>query len=356
MRKKGDAHSMVTIGIDPHKHTHQAVAVDDLARPVSKRECQAVNDGFGELLAWARGLDPERVWVIEDCRHVSGPLERFLLDHGETLCRLAPHLMAQARGHVRERGKSDPIDALAVARGALAEGLENLPTARLTGPELEIRLLHQHHQRLVRERTRMINDLRWHLHDLWPELEVPTRRLHASRSIQLIKGRLARAEQTIRVRIARDELRRVCELTRTITQLLTELQQRVQDHAPQLLAQTGIGPVCAAALIGEIAGADRFGTDAKLARLAGCAPIPVSSGKTSQHRLDRGGNRQLNQAVHTIALTRSRHDPRTMAYLAKQREAGKTQRAALRSLKRHLIRWIYRLLTDPNSKSTVLVC
>ena len=113
---------MVTIGVDPHKRTHSAVAVDELGVELKARTEPAKRDGFGELLVWARGLGDERVWVIEDCRHVSGPFERFLLDHGETVVRLPPRLMADARKSLRERGKSDPIDALAVARAALREG------------------------------------------------------------------------------------------------------------------------------------------------------------------------------------------------------------------------------------------
>jgi transposase len=345
---------MVTIGVDPHKDTHQAVAVDDVGRQLSERMCDAVADGFGELLGWARALDGERVWVIEDCRHVSGPLERFLLDHGERVARLAPHLMAHARTHVATRGKSDPIDALAVARAALAHGLENLPTARLAGAELEIRLVHQHHQRLVKQRTALINDLRWNLHDLWPELKIARRRFREPSMQTKVARRLASAPQGARVRVARDELRRVRELTRTINTLIDELTQLVTDTAPQLLAQTGIGPITAAALIGEIAGIDRFPTDAKLARTAGCAPIPISSGRTNRHRLDRGGNRQLNYAVHMIALTRLRHDPETALYVATQRERGKTQREAIRSLKRYLIRRIWQLLTDPNTIPTTV--
>lgn len=340
---------MVTIGIDPHKDTHWAVAVDEVGRERADRKCHAVSDGFGELLAWARNLDQERTWVLEDCRHVSGPFERFLIDHGERVARLAPHLMAGARSTVRERGKSDPIDALAVARAALKEGLENLPTAQLAGVELEIRLLHKHHQRLVHQRTALSNDLRWNLHDLWPELKLPARGLNAVRLQAQLARRLARADASARVRIARDELRRIRELTRTINELIHDLGQLVREAAPHLLAETGIGPITGAQLIGEIAGVDRFSSDAKLARLAGCAPIPVSSGRTDRHRLDRGGNRQLNNAIHTIAFTRLRHDPQTAVYVARQRQAGKTHREAMRCLKRHIIRRIYRLLTDPNS-------
>jgi transposase len=340
---------MVTIGVDPHKDSHQAVAVNELGSQLAEHACTAVVDGFGKLLGWGRGLDPERVWVIEDCRHVSGPLERFLLDHGERVARLAPHLMAEARTHVGRRGKSDPIDALAVARAALAHGLERLPTARLAGPELEIRLIQQHHQRLVKQRTALINDLRWHLHDLWPDLEIPSRRLGSTQVQNRIARKLKTAQRTARVRVAIDELRRIRELTRTISSLIAELKQLVSQTAPQLLAETGVGPITAALVIGEIAGIDRFDSDSKLARTAACAPIPVSSGRTDRHRLDRGGNRQLNYAIHMIALTRLRYDPETALYIAKQRARGKTQREAIRSLKRHLIRRIYRLLSTPNT-------
>lgn len=339
---------MVTIGIDPHKDTHWAVCVDQVGRQLADCECKAVDDGFGELLSWGRALGPERTWVIEDCRHVSGPFERFLIDRGEAVARLAPYLMADARTAVRERGKSDPIDALAVARAALKEGVENLPTACLGGQELEIRLLHCHHQRLVRQRTALINDLRWNLHDLWPELKHAPRSLTGLGVQAKLARRLARAGTSARVEIARDELRRVRELTRSISQLIATLEKMVRAAAPQLLAERGIGPLIAAQLLGEIAGIDRFATDAKLARICGCAPIPVSSGRTDRHRLDRGGNRQLNYAIHMIALTRLRYDPQTAVYIAKQRERGKTQREAIRSLKRHLVRRIWRLLTDPN--------
>ena len=143
---------------------------------IAQRTVAARRDGFGQLLEWARKLDSERVWVLEDVRHVSGSLERFLIDRGETVVRLPPRLMADARQAVRERGKSDPIDALAIARAALREGVETLPTARLAGVELEIRLLALHRERLVDMRTRLINELRWQLHDLWPEYRIPSGR------------------------------------------------------------------------------------------------------------------------------------------------------------------------------------
>jgi transposase len=330
---------MIVIGADTHKHSHTVAAVDAVTgRALGDRTARARRRSFDDLLRWARGVGAERVWTIEDCRHVSGALERFLLKRGERVVRVAPKLMADARRSARERGKSDVIDAVAIARAAIREGLDTLPVARLAGRELDIRLLVDHRERLVAQRTALINDLRWHLHDLWPELEIPARVLTAGCWQDRVAGRLVRADKTARVRIARDELRRIRELSRSIDTLQRDLAVLVAQLAPQLLAEPGCGVLTAAKLIGEIAGIERFATDAKLARLAGSAPIPASSGRTTRHRLDRGGNRQLNCALHRLAVTKGRLDPDTAAYLARKQADGKTRREALRCLKRHLAR------------------
>lgn len=215
-----------------------------------------------------RALDGDRVWALEDCRHVSGALERFLLARGERVVRVAPKLSAGARESARERGKSDAIDAVAIARAAIRKGLDTLPVAQLTGPELDVRLLVDHRERLVATRTRLINDLRWNLHDLWPELEIPARVVTNVHWPERIAGRLARSEQTTRVKIARDEIRRIRELTRTIDELYRELSVLVAKVAPRLLAERGCGVLITAKLVGEIAGVTRFQTDAKLVLVA----------------------------------------------------------------------------------------
>ena len=151
----------------------------------------------------------------------------------------------------------------------------------------------------------------------------------------------------MRVRIARDELRRLRELTASIKALKAEITELVTELAPQLVAEPGCGPLTAAKLVGEIAGADRFATDAQLARAAGIAPIPASSGRTDRHRLDRGGNRQINAAIHRIAVTRARCDPETSDYIARKKTEGKTNRDAIRCLKRHLARRVWHLLRTP---------
>ena len=285
---------MIVLGADTHKVSHTLAAVEEgTGRAIPERTVKAKRRSFDDLLRWGRSLGEERVWAIEDCRHVSGALERFLLARGERVMRVPPKLMAGARKSARERGKSDAIDAVAIARAAIREGLDTLPVAQLAGPERDVRLLVDHRERLVAQRTALINDLRWGLHDLWPEFEIPPRALIHTSWQDRVAARLARAEQVARCRIARDELRRIRELTRTVDALERELAGLVAGLAPQLLAERGCGVLTAAKLIGEIAGVDRFASDAKLARSCGSAPIPASSGQTRRHRLDRGGNRQL---------------------------------------------------------------
>jgi transposase len=340
---------MIVFGADMHKSSHTIAAVDARTGEVLGDKTVVVGArGFAAAVSWARGLEGERVWALEDCRHVSGSFERFLIARGERVLRVATRLMAESRRVSRERGKSDRIDAIAVARAALREGLQTLPAAQLAGVELDIRLLVDHRERLVHQRVALNNDLRWHLHDLWPEVALPALALFSRRWSTRMARRLARADQTARVRIARDELRRLRELTHAIDALEAEISDLVAQAAPQLLAEPGIGPLTAAKLVGEIAGAERFATDAKLARAAGLAPIPVSSGRTNRHRLDRGGNRQINAAIHRIAVTRGRVHPETIDYLERKRAEGKTKREAIRCLKRHLARRIWHLLQPPH--------
>src|ERR671927_674023 len=298
---------MIVLGADSHKRSHTVAAVAAGSGELLGEQAVAVaRRGFDALLGWARGFDEDRVWALEDCRHVSGSLERFLIGRGERVLRVPTHLTAKARRSARQRGKSDPIDALNVARAALQEGLESFPAAHPDGPELDVRLLVDHRERLVRHRVELNSTLLWHLHDLWPELELPGGALFSKKWTTRIGRRLARAEQTMRVRIARDELRRLRELTLAINQLEREIGELVKQIAPQLLTEPGFGPLIAAKLVGEIAGAQRFATSAKLARAAGVAPIPASSGNKRRQRLDQGGNRQINAALHRVIVTRGR--------------------------------------------------
>ena len=334
---------MIVIGVDPHKQTHTGAAVEGVTGQLRGEQTVAARwRGHEQLLAWGRTLDAERLWALEDCRHVSGSLERFLLARGERVVRVPPRLTGEARRSGRERGKSDAVDALAVARAALRE--QDLPVARLAGPEREIRLLHDHRADLVGERTRIQNRLRWHLHDLEPEFEVPAGALDRKLWLDRCGRRLARREQTTQVRIARELLGACRELSRRIGQIERELRGLLVEQAGELLELPGCGTLTAAQLVGEIAGIDRFASDAKLAKHAGSAPLPASSGQRQRHRLNRKGNRQLNCALHRIAVTQARMHPPARAYLERKQAEGKSRREALRCLKRHLTRIVFHIL------------
>jgi len=345
---------MIVIGADTHKSTHTLAAVDAATGQVlATKTVSAKVDGMLQAWRWAHGLDAERVWAIEDCRHVSGRLERCLVGQGERVVRVPPKLMGQSRRGERRPGKSDDIDAVAVARAALREGVESLPAAFLDEQAMEIRLLNDHRNDLVCERTRHQNRLRWHLVELDADMEagLPAGALDRTVWLDRIASRLSKLPQSARVRVARDELRRIRELTRAERALERELRALIAEHAPAVLAEQGCGTIVAATLIGRSAGAERFRTDGHFARQAGAAPIPVSSGRRDRVRLNRGGDRQLNCALHRIAVTRARNCPQTRAYLERKQAEGKTKAEAYRCLKRHLARRIWRVLCAPTDQA-----
>src|SRR5205814_366143 len=201
-----------------------------------------------------------------------------------------------------------------------------------------------HSDDLLDERRRSQQRLRWHLHELDPSLQVPLGALDRGVWIERLGRQLARREQTTQVRIARDLLGRCRTLTRSIGELEPQLQERTQTLAPRLLELAGCGPLSAAKLLCEIGPIDRFASDAQLARHAGVAPLEASSGKRRRHRLDRGGNRQLNCALHRIAITQARIHPPARAYLERKQAEGKSRREALRCLKRQLARVVFNTL------------
>jgi len=346
---------MIVIGVDTHKRSHTLVALDAATGAArGQLTIPATDDGTLEALRFAGELDSERVWALEDCRHVSGRLERGVVASGERVVRVAPALTETSRRAVREPGKSDPIDATAIARAALREGIDTLPVAFLDEQALEIRVLTDYRDQLVNERVRLASRLRWHLVQIAPELEAQVRPqgLVGPRIRAMVGRGLARLPRSPRVRVAKAILKRINEIYREEGELLAEIKVLIEAHCPALLDEHGCGPVTAAIIIGHTAGAKRFPTDACFARHAGTAPIPASSGNTKRHRLHRGGDRQLNRALHIIALSKARTDPATRAYLDRRHAEGKTKLEAIRCLKRHLARRIWRLLYDTQPPTT----
>lgn len=330
---------MVILGADLHKRTHTVVAIDGTGRQLAEKTVAATPEGHLELRRWAARY-PDRCWALEDCRNLSRRLEADLLVAGEAVVRVPPKLMAGVRPSGREPGKSDPIDALAVARAALRE--PDLPVATLDGPERELRLLVDHRDDLVADRTDHACRLRWHLH----ELGIPE---PGPRTLDrvVVQDRVAAALAGIGgpvARIARDLIERIRELSSAIRALGHEIEALAATLAPSLLALPGCGGLTAAKIVGETAGMTRFRSKEAFARHNGSAPVPVWSGNVTRHRLSRGGNRQLNAALHRIAITQLRMDPRGRAYIERRRDAGDTKTEAIRALCRRISDEVFRRL------------
>jgi len=344
---------MVTLGIDAHKRTHTAAAVDDVGRELgTKTTTSATTDDHLALLRWAERFGPDRCWAVEDCRHLSRRLESDLLAAGERIVRVPPKLMAHARDSARTYGKSDPIDALAVARAALRH--PGLPTAQLDGPARELRLLVDHREDLVAERTRCINRLRWHLHELDPSWDPRLRSLTHLKNLDAVAARLSSLEGMV-ARVASEIAMHARDLTVRERALAREITTRVQAMTPALLELAGVGALTAAKIVAEVADIRRFKSKDAFARHNGTAPLPVWSGNRERHRLSRTGNRQLNAAIHRIAVTQMRCHTDAKAYLERRMTNGNTKTEAIRALKRRLSDVVFRTLLD-DTRSTAATC
>lgn len=346
---------MVVVGADVHKRSHTFVAVDEVGRKLGEKTVKATTEGHRAAVIWARDrFGTELRWGIEDCRNMSARLERDLLDADQAVVRVPTKLMAATRKSARTRGKSDPIDAEAVARAVLRD--PDLQVASHDEVSRELKLLTDRRAVLVAQRTSAINRLRWNVHELEPGREPAPRKLSAVVHQQAL-GAWLQSVPGLVAELARAELADVIRLCGEIATLTRRIGERVREVAASLLAIPGCAELTAAKLVGEAAGVARFKSEAAFACHAGVAPIPVWSGNTAgQMRLSRSGNRQLNTAIHRIALTQIRM-PDTAGHASYLRltTEGKTKAAARRCIKRRIARAVYRaLLADHNTRQKPL--
>lgn len=339
---------MVTVGIDPHKKTHTAVIVGESGRQLG-RALTITNgpDAVAKLTGWlakhAAGA-PAR-FVIEDGRGLARELATALVIAGYPVVWVPVRLVVAERRHGAQRGKSDPIDALACARAALnPDNARYLAAHRADEIGRDLRYLVDDRRTKITQRTSLINTLRWRLHELDPTL--------SPGSLTTLKGprELAAALGTGPRSVLREILIRGCgdllRLTGQINQLERDITAAITRICPTLLARPGVGPIVAATVIAELGDPTRVRTSAAFARLAGVAPIPVSTANTDHHRLDRGGNRRLNHSLHIVALTQARRHPPAQRLITKHQDK-KGRKHGLRVLKRHLADAIYHdLITD----------
>jgi transposase len=345
---------MVVVGADVHKRTHTFVGVDEVGRELGDKTFPATTAGHQAAVMWARErFGAQLRWAVEDCRHLSARLERDLLAAGQAVVRVPPKMMAEQRRTARTRGKSDPIDAAAVARAALRE--PGLPAASHDEASRDLKLLVDRREDLIKHRTATICRLLWRVHELEPSWAPKAKSLDLAKHQQLLAARLEGLPGVV-AELARDELADVIGLTRRVNDLERRISALAAEAAPSLLAVPGVGALTAAKIVGETAGITRFKSEAAFARHSGIAPIPVWSGSTNGRvRLTRSGNRQLNAAIHRIAVTQIRLDGPGRTYYEKKKTEGKSTAEALRCLKRRIARTVFKHLhTDDATKRATL--
>ena len=331
---------MHAIGIDTHKDSLAACLVDELGTPLDERTFGNDPGGHRALFAWV-AAGPEATVGIEGSASFGASAARSLVAAGATVREVPPQLSRRERIRTRRAGKSDPGDALAIARVTLRE--TDLPPVRLLDRTLELQLLVEAREDLVAEQTRVRNRLHADLRTLLPGYGAAAANLTAV-GHQRTVGRSLRRLDGVQAELARARLARMRRLAIEIGELTDRLTERVAGHP--LLTLPGAGVLVTAKLIGETGDIGRFRSADAFAALAGVAPIPASSGQTQHLRLNRGGNRQLNRALYTIALVQASHDGPGRDYIAKKRAEGKTGRDAIRALKRQLVRTVFRLLQE----------
>lgn len=333
------------IGVDTHVDTHTAALCDVRGRPLAERQVRTNPAGYAEMAAWARAAagDTPVVWAVEGTRHYGLGLSRFLAGQGQRVVEI------DRSHHVGKRraGKSDPIDAVRAAKEFLAR--PNPAQMRADGDREALRVLmvdRDHAVECVRSARAVLTslivtsptELREQLRGLTrkgrlracAQLQCPE---DADRQTRVLHHSLARLGQ------------RILDLTAVVDELEAEIAGIVEDLAPGLVAdEPGLGALSLAQILLSWSHAGRIHSEAAFAMLSGTAPVPVSSGRTDRHRLNRLGDRQLNRALHIVATNRMRHHPETVAYAQRRRAAGKTDKEIRRCIKRYLARHLYRRL------------
>jgi transposase len=334
------------VGVDTHRDEHVlAVVVAPAGAVVAQRSVAATARGYAEALRFAESYaSGPRVWAIEGAGHYGAGLARHLSGRGETVLEAG----RSPRGERRLKGKDDGLDATRAARTVLSSETVALP--RVGQRREALRLLLLARRGAVDVRKQALVQLRSVIVTAPEQLRTELRGLTQTRLIDRC-SRLRRSssrtpDELAATLVLRTLARRVQAATEEAAELQTEILAHVRALAPRLLDEPGVGPIVAAQLIVSWSHKGRVRSEAAFARLAGVAPIPASSGQTTRYRLSRGGDRQLNRALHTVILHRRLHDPATKDYIARRVAEGKTSRDAVRLLKRYLARHLHRVLNS----------
>lgn len=332
-------------GIDTHKDTLAVAVVDGTGRAITQEEVPNTEAGFLTLVQLFDQLQVERVGI-----EGSGAFGRAVAVHLSLVCpdrlvvEISTLMSSRERGARPGKGKTDPVDAVAIARITARE--TNLPTVRLTvGPAADLRALLDYREQLVHERGGAANRVHAEMTGLRPGYQLKiaalTMKWQLNAVLQLLEG-----DPSVRAELCRRRLLRVLEIDQETTALTKQITALVKASRSTLTEHYGVGPLVAARFIAEVVDVRRYPTRDTFASANGTAPLPASSGRTVRHRLNRGGNRQLNRALYTMAITQIRTDTVGRAYYDRKRAQGKTSREALRCLERRLSDQIYRTMRN----------
>lgn len=328
-------------GVDSHKDSLAVCLVDQTGRAHAQAAFANTPAGHRRLAAWLDRHGPATRVGVEGGANLGAGLARFLADRGLDVREVPCALTVRERRRLRRPGKSDPTDALAIARICARD--DDLPPARQPGPAEDLKVLSDYRDELLVARNAEANRLHADLAIVCPGYAQVCRRLTAERSLAAAEQLLAE-QPVVRAQVARRRISRLRELDREIGDLAGQLSRLVAASRTRLTGLVGVGPILAARILGEVGDVGRFPDADHFAAANGTAPIPVASGRTDRHRLNRGGNRRLNRALHYVALTQATREPRAVAYLARKQAEGKTRREALRCLKRRLSTVIFKTL------------
>ena len=341
----------VTLGVDTHADVHVGVALDQLGRRLGCCAVPTTPGGYAHLVAWARRFGTLERVGIEGAGGYGAGLTRWLRARG--LAVLAVLAVERPTRQARRRGKSDPLDAEAAARAVQAGTVIGAPKAG-DGPVEMLRTLHPVRRSAMRARTQAANQLHALVVTAPDALRARLRPLSLAARVAAAAGfrpgpRLGTPTAAAKLAL-KSVARRYRQLSAEIEALDAQLAGPAARAAPALLAVKGVGTDTAAALLAAAGdNPERLRSEAAFAHLCGVAPIPASSGKTTRHRLNRGGNRDANRALHLLAVRRLAWDPSSRAYAARRTAQGKTKPEILRSLKRYLARELYPLLAGPST-------
>lgn len=327
----------VAIGVDSHKSSLTAAAVDELGRVVAIEQFDNDAAGHRSFAAWVDALGEDVRVGIECSATYGAALAQHLLEQALDVCEVPPNL-SNREARRAARGKSDAGDAVAIARVVARD--RSLPPASRATALNDLKLLSDHRDQLIHARTRLTNRIHKDLVVIAPGYEKRVRTLRGSKATGTVLA-LIRGNKCVRAQLIRERVQEVRTLDRRIAKVGADIEVKLKETGTTLPTRAGVGPVIAAKILGEVGDVTRIRSKEAFAALAGTAPLPASSGATVRHRLNRGGNRQLNYALHFMALVLYRSDPTTKAYIDRRRQEGKTFKEALRCLKRHLANSVY---------------